>query len=45
MLADMRAKAPPPAFAAVLDLVRPHLSAREWDKLAQALDLPAEAAW
>ena len=45
MLADMRAKAPPPAFAAVLDLVRPHLSAREWDKLAQALDLPAEPAW
>jgi hypothetical protein len=45
MLADMRAKAPPPAFAAVLDLVRPHLSAREWDKLAQALDLAPEPAW
>ncbi|MBK6005254.1 hemerythrin domain-containing protein [Ramlibacter ginsenosidimutans] len=45
MLADLRAKAPPPAFAAVLDLVRPHLSAREWDKLAQALELPAEPAW
>jgi hypothetical protein len=45
MLADMRAKAPPPAFAAVLDLVRPHLSARDWDKLAQALDLAPEPAW
>lgn len=45
MLADMRAKAPPPAFAAVLDLVRPQLSARDWEKLAQALDLPAEPAW
>lgn len=45
MLADVRAKAPPPAFAAVLEVVRPHLSAREWDKLAQALELPAEPAW
>jgi len=40
MLADMRAKAPPPAFAAVLGVVRPHLGEREWEKLAQALNLP-----
>jgi hypothetical protein len=33
MLGDMRAKAPAPAFAAALDVVRPHLSEREWSKL------------
>lgn len=37
VLADMRAHAPAPAFAAVLEMVRPHLQAREWDKLVAAL--------
>ena len=37
VLADMRAHAPAPAFAAVLEMVRPHLQAREWDKLMAAL--------
>jgi hypothetical protein len=40
LLADMRAKAPAPAFAAVLDLARAHLTAAEWAKLARALELP-----
>ena len=38
---DMRAKAPAPAFAAVLDCTRPHLTAGEWAKLARGLGLPA----
>jgi hypothetical protein len=37
MLSDVQRNAPPPAFQAVLDTVRPHLSAREWEKLAQGL--------
>lgn len=37
MLADMRAHAPGPAFAAVLDAVQPHLTAAEWAKLAGSL--------
>jgi len=37
VLADMRAHAPAPAFAAVLDMARPHLQPREWDKLMLAL--------
>ncbi|MBO9514466.1 MAG: hemerythrin domain-containing protein [Variovorax sp.] len=41
VLADMRAHAPAPAFAAALDVVRPHLDEREWAKLAASLDLPA----
>jgi iron-sulfur cluster repair protein YtfE (RIC family) len=41
MLQGMRANAPAPAFQAALDTVRPHLTAREWDKLAQALGLAA----
>ena len=41
MLADMRAHAPAPAFAAALDLVRPLLSERDWAKLAASLGLPA----
>lgn len=41
MMAEMRAHAPAPAFAAALDLVRPHLSEREWTKLRTRLDLPA----
>jgi len=41
MLADMRAHAPAPAFAAALDIVRPHLSDLEWVKLTRGLGLPA----
>ncbi|MES3002515.1 MAG: hemerythrin domain-containing protein [Pseudomonadota bacterium] len=37
VLSDMQGHAPPPAFQAVLDTVRPHLTGREWEKLAQAL--------
>lgn len=37
LLADMRAKAPAPAFEAVLAAVRPHLRLREWQKLEGAL--------
>ena len=43
MLSDMRVHAPAPAFAAALDLVRPHLSEREWDKLAASLGTAAQA--
>ena len=39
-LGDVRAKAPAPAFQAMLDTVRPHLTEREWAKLAKALGLP-----
>ena len=39
MLGDMRAHAPAPAFAAALDVVRPHLSEREWAKLGRDLGL------
>lgn len=39
MLADMQAHAPAPAFAAALDTVRPHLTEREWEKLARSLGL------
>lgn len=41
LLADMRAHAPEPAFAAALDVVRPHLSETEWQKLTRSLGLPA----
>ena len=37
MLADMRAKAPPPVFAAVVDIVRVHLTVKEWGHLARGL--------
>ncbi len=37
MLAGMRQHAPAPAFQAVLDTVRPHLSDSEWTKLARSL--------
>ncbi|WP_076998095.1 hemerythrin domain-containing protein [Variovorax sp. KK3] len=40
MMAEMRAHAPAPAFAAALDVVRPHLREREWAKLAGSLGLP-----
>lgn len=39
MLADMRAKAPAEAFAAVLAATRPHLSEKDWGKLSVALGL------
>lgn len=39
MLGNMREHAPAPAFQAALDTVRPHLTAREWEKLASALGL------
>jgi len=39
MLGEARQNAPAPAFQAMLDTVRPHLSAGEWDKLARALAL------
>ena len=39
VLGDMRSNAPAPAFAAVLATVRPHLTDREWAKLARSLDL------
>jgi hypothetical protein len=39
LLADMRAKAPAPAFQAVMDLVQPHLTTREWSKLTGALGI------
>jgi hypothetical protein len=39
MLADVRAKAPAPAFQAIVDTVRPHLTAAEWHKLSAALGL------
>jgi len=41
MLADMRAHAPAPAFAAALQTVQPHLTEREWHKLARSLGLAA----
>lgn len=40
VLADMRRHAPAPAFAAVLDVVRPHLDDTAWAKLARSLQLP-----
>ena len=41
LLADMKANAPAPAFTAVLEKVRPHLSTREWAKVARGLGLPS----
>ena len=39
MMGDMQAHAPAPAFQAALGLVRPHLSEREWGKLAASLGI------
>lgn len=39
LLAGMRQQAPQEAFGAVLDVVRPQLTAREWDKLMAGLGL------
>ncbi|MBY4595645.1 hemerythrin domain-containing protein [Ottowia caeni] len=44
LLTGMRASAPAPAFAAVLDAVRPHLSALDWSKLMLALEPERMAA-
>ena len=40
MLGDMQQRAPAPVLVAVLDVVRPHLDERAWDKLQRALGLP-----
>ena len=40
LLQDIQAKAPAPAFRAILDTVRPHLNDAEWAKLARGLGLP-----
>jgi hypothetical protein len=42
MLGGMQAHAPAPAFAAVLEVVRPHLTQREWHKLATQLGLATD---
>lgn len=39
LLAGMKVGVPAPAFAALIALVRPHLAAGEWEKLAAALAL------
>jgi iron-sulfur cluster repair protein YtfE (RIC family) len=41
MLSGVRQSAPAPAFQAILDTVRPHLTDGEWAKLARGLGLPA----
>jgi hypothetical protein len=43
MLSGIRAQAPAPAFAAILDVVRPHLSSKAWTQLARGLGLAAVA--
>lgn len=40
VLRDIRGHVPPPAFQAVLNMARPHLREREWDKLELALAVP-----
>ena len=42
MLLDMRSKAPPPAFQAVLESARQHLDTRGWDQLARGLGMAPE---
>ncbi len=39
MLSGMQAHAPAPAFAATMDMVRPHLTQSEWAKLTRSLGL------
>lgn len=41
MLAGMKANAPAPAFQAIIDTVRPHLTLIEWGKLTRALGMSA----
>ena len=45
MLSGVKQNAPAPAFQAILDTVRPHLSEGEWAKLARSLDLPLVTCW
>jgi hypothetical protein len=40
MFSDMRGKAPPPAFEALLGIARTQLDERRWAQLARALGLP-----
>jgi len=42
LLGEMRMQAPAPVFGAVMAMVRPHLSERDWVKLTDSLRLPAE---
>jgi hypothetical protein len=44
LLTGMRAAAPPPAFAAVLQMLQPLLSREDWSKLGTALGLPQSLA-
>lgn len=44
LLGGMQTGAPAPVFAAALDAVRPHLDARDWTKLEEALAPAAMAA-
>ena len=44
LLGGMRQQVPAPVFEVVLQMVRPHLDAREWQKLETALALPVAAA-
>jgi hypothetical protein len=43
LVGDMRAKAPPPAFDAILAVTRPHMTTDEWAKLMRSLGLPVVA--
>lgn len=44
MLQGMRASAPPPVFAAALDMLRDELGAKDWNKVERDLGLQAQAA-
>jgi hemerythrin-like domain-containing protein len=44
MLRGMRNQAPPPVFDRAVAIARAHLSSRDWDKLARALQLPQPLA-
>jgi len=45
LLDGIRAKAPAPAFQAILDTVQPHLTQQEWVKLARGLGITATEVW
>jgi hypothetical protein len=45
LLDGIRAKAPAPAFQAILDTVKPHLTQQEWVKLARGLGLQVDEIW
>jgi len=42
VVGGMQAEAPPAAFAATLDVVRPHLDETAWNKLARAIGVPQQ---